>query len=1123
MKKIISWVVMAALLLQLPVVFAEGASNALPEVGQTVSGFQLVDVQDAEAMGGKSALFEHQKTGAQLLYVQNSDQNRFFSIAFKTPTIDDTGVNHVLEHCTVSGSEKYPFNNILFSLMNQTYSSFVNAMTTQCATLYPCASTSEAQVRKMMDVYLDCAFYPSVYKDELIFEREAAQYKLAGSDQPLEITGAVYNEMRGNESNINRFNLESIRDSLFPTTMYHSYAGGAPETIPALTYEQTLDTHTKYYHPSNSLVVLYGDLDYKAFLQDIDQNYFSKFEKKEIIIEEPVEPEFKTMADDTYEFPAAADAVQKDILNYSINLGKMDSKQVVDAVLLSLMMQQVGSPLYQEYAELEIGGDLSVSLDSSQAYPLLSISAVNVDSNHKQVFQDFVEEKLSQIAREGFSEELLQAVIRSQKSMESMFLESGQAGISVVSNSVVGWSCFGDADFFNTLYKTIESYDAKTLNQTLLAVLRERVLENPNKALVTVLAKPGLAEEKEAELKRQLAEKKAAMTPEEVEALVQKTAAFDAWVARPEQGDVSQLQAITVDELPVQASTAELTEKTEDGIRLVQAKTNTGKLDSAQFYFDASGLTPEELHYYALAVSQLGALPTRQKTLEQLTVGFTENMNDFKIECNAMGQKSGEYTPVLRVKWTAMEENMDAATALVKEVLTDSDFSQTKIIRQMIQQQRTQFETQLNTDPYSLAVQRNFAAYSPVGQYLYYLGWDDYYEFLGRVDKEMEKDPQGVTDKMKQVLQKVVRKNHLTVAAVSNEERLPGLSQKLMELAGQMPSVPLQAQRYSALPQPDQKEGVIVNSNVNFNVLGGDPSQFGLKDIGKYLPIALYIQDQYLQPRLRFSGGAYGAFMQINENSMLLSSYRDPQIEKTYDVLYQVPQFLRESKLTQDELDRYILKAYSSQTLTNGPVNSAYQEISQYLSGYTKEDQEALLEQIKSVKIADFAESANVLQKILDHAARTTTGNQQALEENKELFDTILSLIDTSQPITRAEFAKMMYGGDEPVAEAIAQGLYLGDGEGNYFEDKAITKAEFAVFISRLIRIESLPVVNEEVPADMDQVPEWAREVVLILVRAGLIPLEEEKFEPERQVTASEIETLLLAVSEAANRIPAAA
>lgn len=1123
MKKIISWIVMAALLLQLPVAFAAGDPNALPKVGQTVSGFQLIEIQDCEAMGGKTALFEHQKTGAQLLYVQNSDQNRFFNIGFKTPTMDDTGVNHVLEHCTMSGSEQYPFNNLLFSLLNQTYSTFVNAMTTQCATLYPCGSASEAQLRKMMDVYLNCTFYPSVYEDELIFEREAAQYKLSGSDQPIEITGAVYNEMRGNESNISRFNLMSIHSSMFPTTMYRFNAGGDPAVIPELTYQQTLDAHTAYYHPSNSLTVLYGDLDYKAFLQDIDENYFSKFEKKEIVVEEPAEPEFKTMKDDTYEFPVAADSTQKDIVNYSISLGRMNSKEVVDAVLLSAMMMQADSPLYQEYAEQGLGGSLQISTDTGQAYPVLTVSAVNVDSSQKQAFVKFVEEKLGQMAEEGFSEELLQALIRSQKSMESMMLESGQAGLTAISNAITGWSCFGDPNFLNTLYKTIEAYDGKELNQVLVQMLHEKVLENPNKAVVTVVAKKGLAEEKEAACKQLLEEKKANMTSQQVEELVQKTKTFDAWVARPEQGDPSQLQAITIDELPLKTNTANITEINEDGIRLLQAEANTGKLDSAQFYFDTSGLAQEELHYYILAMSQIGALPTHEKTLEQLSVGFTESMTDFKIEPSTIVQKNGDYTPVLRVKWTAIDENMDAATELVKEVVTGSDFSQTKLVEQSIVEQKLGIENQISSDPYGIAVQRNMAAYSPAARYVYYLGYEDYYQFLTKVETQMQTQPQEVTEKLEQVLGKVLRKDQLTVAAVTNAENMPELSGKLMQMAQQFPSVPLQPQKYDGLPAPDPKEGIAINANVNFNVLGTDPSNYGITDLGKYFPIALYVQDQYLQPQLRFSGGAYGAFMQISSQYFLVSSYRDPQIAKTYDIMYNIPAFLRDSKLTQEELDMYILKAYSNQTVTNGPVNSAYSEVMQYLSGYTKEDQDALLEQMKSVTISDFAESANVLQKMLHNAALTSAGSQEALEQNKQMFNTILSLIETDKTITRAEFAKLMYGGEDPMAAAIAQGLYLGDGEGNYFEQKPITKAEFAVFISRLIRIGTLPKVNEVVPSDMDAVPVWAKDAVLTLVQAGLIPVEAGKFEPERQVTTVEIEALLTAVSEAANRLEPAA
>ncbi len=120
-----------------------------------------------------------------------------FSISFRTPPKDSTGVAHILEHSVLCGSEKYPVKDPFIELAKGSLNTFLNAMTFSDKTMYPVASVNEQDFHNLMDVYLDAVFYPNIYREKKTFDQEGWHYELDELDGSVEYKGVVYNEMKG--------------------------------------------------------------------------------------------------------------------------------------------------------------------------------------------------------------------------------------------------------------------------------------------------------------------------------------------------------------------------------------------------------------------------------------------------------------------------------------------------------------------------------------------------------------------------------------------------------------------------------------------------------------------------------------------------------------------------------------------------------------------------------------------------------------------------------------------------------------------------------------------------------------------------------------------------------------
>ena len=353
-----------------------------------IPAYELIKETTLGDIHSKGYLLCHKKSGARVMLIENDDENKVFNIAFRTPPEDSTGVAHILEHSVLCGSKHFPLKDPFVELVKGSLNTFLNAMTFPDKTMYPVASCNDQDFQNLMHVYLDAVFFPNIYEKEEIFWQEGWSYQLEAEDQPLTYNGVVYNEMKGVFSSADELLERQAMNVLFPDTPYGVESGGDPQYIPDLTYEQFLDFHRKYYHPSNSYIYLYGKMDMEEKLQFIDREYLSAFDAKEIHSEISLQKAFEKRKDIEFFYPILENESlsENTYLSFHAVIGNsLDTElsvafQVLDYALLSAP----GAPLKQALLDAGIGKDVYGSYDDGIYQPTFTLVAKNANKEDKE-------------------------------------------------------------------------------------------------------------------------------------------------------------------------------------------------------------------------------------------------------------------------------------------------------------------------------------------------------------------------------------------------------------------------------------------------------------------------------------------------------------------------------------------------------------------------------------------------------------------------------------------------------------------------------------------------------------------------------------------------------------------
>ncbi|MCX6555031.1 MAG: insulinase family protein [Candidatus Aminicenantes bacterium] len=964
-------------------------------IGTVVHGFKLEQKQFIKELDGEGYLFRHLKSGARLLKVASQDDNKVFSVAFKTPPPDDTGVPHIMEHSVLNGSENFPVKSPFDVLAQGSLKTFLNAMTSNDYTIYPVASRNDKDFANLMHVYLDAAFKPLIHKDPRILQQEGWHYELESPEGPLSYKGVVYNEMKGAYSAPERQLDYLMNKALFPDNCYGNSSGGRPEAIPQLTYEQFKAFHRKYYHPANSYIYVYGNGDMEKELAFIDGRYLSGYDKIDVDSRIPLQ---KPLAEPKlvrgqYGIPEGTAVDKKTLIarNSVYGLNTDQEFNIALDVLAEALVNHQAAPLRLALQKAGIGRDVSAYADTVQQ-PVFGITVTNAEAKDLELFDQVYRNTLKEVVAKGFDRTTLEGIIN----LQEFRLREGRGSYTGVLGAMMassGWM-FADNPFITLSFNKELAAIRSKLDQKYFEQLIEKVLLNNSHVCTVVMEpKPGLEKELATELERKLAEIKAKMSPEETARIVTQTKELIAYQQRKD--DPEALKTIPLLEIAdIEKKQEDLPLKTDSlaGTPLFYFDTFTKGIVYLDLYFDASAVDQEFIPYVQLYGELVGLMST-----DAFAYGDLENQVNLhtggivtSLDVLAIHRNDEQAKPYFLMRGKAMPEKAGQLIDLMKQQLLHSKWDDDARLKELLLRTKAQFEQRLAYNGLGIAMRRLGSYMSNRYAYQDLTSGFGFYQFLCGINREP--NLKKIAAKLKAVQAKLVNQNGLTVGITCQNEQLKAVKNALSAMLAGLPKHEFKAVEYRFAKEP-LNEGFQDASKVQYVIKGSDYKKLGFQYNGKMNVLNQLLSTVYLQNTIRVQGGAYGGFaIMDNAGFLAFASYRDPNLKKTVENYLGASRFLSDLILDERDLRRLIIGTISGWDRPLNPNQKGYLAVRRYLVGDTLAMLQKERDEILGTTAGDLKGFAKMVEAVMAQNNLCVVGNEKKIADEKELFKKILPL-----------------------------------------------------------------------------------------------------------------------------------
>lgn len=964
--------------------------------------YEILDEHRVEDVQSDGFILRHKKSGARIAILSNNDDNKVFYIGFRTPPEDETGVPHIIEHTTLCGSKKFPVKDPFIELAKGSLNTFLNAMTYPDKTVYPVASCNDQDFKNLMDVYLDAVFNPNITKYEEIFKQEGWHYELTGKDDELKINGVVYNEMKGAYSSPDEVLSSQIYRSLFPDNTYSKDSGGNPEYIPKLTYEAYLDFYHKYYHPSNSYIYLYGDMDVVERLEWLDKEYLSLYDYKKVNSEINKQPAFDEIKNVEAQYSITMDDSQenKTYLSYNRVVGDTLDEMLYQAfdVLDYALVSSPGAPVKQALIDAGIGDDVYGSYDAGILQPVFSFVAKNANASQADEFENIIENTLKEVVKTGINKEALLAGINSS---EFKFREAdfGQfpKGLLFGLNCLDSW-LFDDMKPFihleclGTFAKLRKAVDTDYFEK----LIQEYLLDNTHGSSVTVKPKRGLGNEREEALAKELSNYKASLSDEEIKKLIEDTEHLKKYQEEPSSDeDLRKLPMLTRADMKKNAMPFSNIEDELLDVKVVRHDIESNGIDYISFLFDAGDFAQSELGYLGFFTNALGLVNTEKYS-------YTDLANATNIYTGGISTGTASHPDIkdrnnfvfkFEVKLKVLEKNLDKALELMEQMLLSSDFTDTKRLGELVAQIKARLQANLSSSGHLVAAMRSMSSFSRYALYQDELKGVAFYRSICRIEKELSESPKSVSDKLAAIAKKLFARNRMLISFTGNNEAYGNAKPSLEKvIAGfnKMSAVGNQAEVHFNTA----KEAFIDASQIQYVAKTGDFICEGYEYTGALRLLHIILSYDYLWINVRVKGGAYGCmntFLRSGESYFV--SYRDPNLSDTLDVYDRIPEYIKSFSPDERDMTKYIIGTFSALDTPMNPEAKGSRSLSAYLEGITYEQIQKERNEILNAQPEDIRRLADLVEAVLKKDSICVIGNENMIKESAGLFENVEKLI----------------------------------------------------------------------------------------------------------------------------------
>lgn len=953
-----------------------------------IKGYSVVDEVFIEELNSTGYYLKHDKTKAEVLYLKNKDEIMTFGIGFRTPPENSTGVAHIVEHCVLSGSRKYKTKEPFMDMLNSSMQTFLNAMTFPDKTIYPVATRNDKDFFNLMDVYLDAVFYPSIYDVKEIFEQEGWHLELEGSEDELKYNGVVYNEMRGAYSDADGQVHELLSQKLHPDSTYSHDSGGDPHEITNLTYEDFLKFHERFYHPSNSYIFLNGNMDIEKVLNFINEEYLENFEyqdpNSQIIMNENFkEPQ---LIEETYSVGKEDSTENKSYYAYGVDLGlSINPKDsFMRSILSDIIIDSDSSVLKDKLLDSNLAEDY-YSMNSSSLPLDFFIVAKGASGDDLEEFVNIVEGGLREALKKGIDKDLIEATLNSYEfSLKELGIHKGvMLGIGALRGWLYGNSPLDSLKFKNLLDEIKENLD----NRYIEDYIEKNILNNPQKIHLVARPEPGKFLEKDKVANEKLKEYKEGLKDIELEALIENTKnLFEYQLKQDSKEDKDTIPKLELEDISPGVKKLNTIIDENNSIKSIFVDEFTNKIFYMTLAFNLKNLTMEELPLAGVVLDLVSYLDTENYSYKDLSNKIDINTGGIKFSVNTFEDtKSDDYSVVASVSGRSIPDKIEEFLNLVEEIIFRTKFEDKKRIKDLLIVNRGDLESNIEQSGHSIIsteINSMMRDSSDIGNRI---GGRKYLFSLKDLISRFDEDSDEIINSLKDVYKKIFNKKVILSVAgekdwfnktkdwIESLDELSDFEEKLEFSRDNIKSIALKS-----------------SSNVVYVSDGFSYQDYGYENNGELRVLAKILSGDYLHTQIRAKGGAYGAGISINQKGNVTTySYRDPNLDKTFQVYDNISQYLDNLDLSKEDLTNYIISTMNQFDPPMTPSQYPSLALSRYLTNFSEEDVEKMKKEAIETTPEDIKKYSEMFKKAKDNKYYGVLGSRELIENSTREFEKV--------------------------------------------------------------------------------------------------------------------------------------
>ena len=970
------------------------------EIAKTYSGFKLAQQESISELNSLALLFTHIKTGAEVLVVENDDDNKVFSVTFKTPPSNDRGVAHILEHSVLCGSRKYPAKEPFLELLKGSLQTFLNAMTFPDKTMYPVASRNKKDFFNLMDVYLDAVFYPNITEET--FMQEGWHHELERPDKNITYKGVVFNEMKGVFSNPESIIDRHLAHSLFPKTTYGFESGGAPEAIPDLTYDEFKNFHKTYYHPSNSRIFFYGDGDKLEYLNFLDGKYLNSFKSTKIESAVSSQRRFSKPKRKVIFYPISKGEPldKKTFIIVGLKLDKSTNHEhcLAFSILSYLLLGTSASPLRKALLESEFGSEvIGGGFDDNRFETMFAVGLKGTEICHENEILELIFSTLKNLVDHGIEENMIKSAVNS---IDFKLREANFGGFpkGIVYNiqTLASWLYSSDPFMHLKYDKLMRKINRKSKDRYFENLIDKYLLNNNHQSIVLAAPKLDLEKKKEAKLRKKMRSLKASMSLKEIDILVQRTQELQEMQIRPDPPEIlEKLPSLDLRDIDVKSEQFPLDIKKKSEPKILFHDLFTNKIAYIQIGFDALSIPLEKIPYLSLVGKLVLGMGTRRHSyteISQLLGIHTGGIRSWHFTSASVN----DYKKVLShifFSGKALMGKLDHLFDIWEELIQEHDFNNTKRLIEIIKSTKADMEDSILSSGNYYVLSRLHSYQSPLGQYNELSGGVSYYNFLSKLLVRAEKNPDEVAEEFKKITQSLFTKENLLMSITAPESDYRKIEKRALTLTQKLsnkkrPSVAFQLNTTPA------NEAFLTASSVQFVGKGANLFELGMEYSGKFDVLNSVLRTCFLWDRIRVQGGAYGSqssFDSLSGNYGLVS-YRDPNLTETLNVYDQISGYIENLDISDKELTKILIGCAGRLDQPLSPDRKGSASMVEHLIGKTFELKQKRRDELLSTNLEDIKSYAFLFRKIKESGNVCVLGNEEKIKKSKNNFDHLIKV-----------------------------------------------------------------------------------------------------------------------------------